>query len=554
LCFFNIKLLENQKDVKMFRAVDFGRSINPAFLAKTPSIPDKLQGIIHDCLPSLNASNHFRSLLSYAFLAVHSKDLLQECADLIFGEKDWDTLKPKMRQTAGAVCRLVLSIEYPYFYLICSEINELLIRLQQSTQAKDVLSSIASPLIQLVYLFSLLKESPQWQMALRNLSQPNAPDWFVTQGILEVIGTIPLLLRNIQDAKQLLVVVGRILQAGRTIYANCFINTLGSAEWPHVLFLAQTDFSRQGLDLVTQTLKLITTMVPIIIIAALFLLSRNASNPSHEKNYHVGTLGTPVRMDDVVGCEGAKLSILKVIDQLKNPGNHTCLGPAKPPKGILFFGPPGTGKSMLAKAFATAMEDTVFLSQEGSAFVNVFVGKGAHNVRALFEQAKKAAQENSQRLVIVFIDEINAIAGKRNIGASSGGIETNTTTEAFLYALDHTLSNVVVIGATNARPYQLDSAFIRSGRFDQHIEFQLPALHERVNILAKLRSTYKLASDADQAYWLTLAQATDGWCYADFTNLMAQAAQEAGSQKLQTISKEIYDQTFRKLQAQKARA
>lgn len=184
-----------------------------------------------------------------------------------------------------------------------------------------------------------------------------------------------------------------------------------------------------------------------------------------------------VRFSDVLGCDSAKTEIEEMVKFLENPANFDSIG-ARQPKGALLSGPPGTGKTMLAKA-AASEANVPFYYISGSEFVERFVGVGAANVRGLFEEAKKTAPS------IIFIDEIDGIGKKRKSGGAGGGdSERENTLNQLLVEMDgfDTNEKVIVIGATN-QPDSLDPALKRPGRFDRLITVDLPDYKGRRNIL-----------------------------------------------------------------------
>ena len=195
---------------------------------------------------------------------------------------------------------------------------------------------------------------------------------------------------------------------------------------------------------------------------------------SNAKIYVQSTHG--IRFDDVAGEDEAKESLAEIVDYLHNPSKYTDAG-ASMPKGILLVGPPGTGKTMLAKAVA-GESNVPFFSISGSEFVEMFVGMGASKVRDLFSQAKEKAP------CIVFIDEIDAIGQKRSGGAMGGNDEREQTLNQLLTEMDGFESNngVIILAATN-RPESLDPALTRPGRFDRRVPVELPDLAGREAIL-----------------------------------------------------------------------
>ncbi|MDD5101815.1 MAG: AAA family ATPase, partial [Endomicrobiaceae bacterium] len=185
-----------------------------------------------------------------------------------------------------------------------------------------------------------------------------------------------------------------------------------------------------------------------------------------------------VKFSDVIGLDGAKREAMEVVQLIKDGARVKKIG-GKIVKGIILMGPPGCGKTLLAKAIATESK-MPFLSISGSEFVEVFVGVGASRVRQLFQKARKLAY--AEGACIVFIDEIEVIGRGRTFSYMGGGEETNSTQNQLLVELDGLDSkrhNIVVIGATNANESVMDKALLRPGRFDRKIYINLPNLKER---------------------------------------------------------------------------
>ena len=224
-----------------------------------------------------------------------------------------------------------------------------------------------------------------------------------------------------------------------------------------------------------------------------------------------------IKFADVAGEDEAKDSLQEVVEYLHNPTKYRDIG-AKMPKGILLVGPPGTGKTMLAKAVAGESE-VPFFSISGSEFVEMFVGMGAAKVRDLFKQAKEKAP------CIVFIDEIDAIGKKRGGGALGGNDEREQTLNQLLTEMDGFEDNagVIILAATN-RPESLDPALTRPGRFDRQVPVTLPDLQGRVAILKVHASKIKTAPAIDYDKVARMASGASG---AELANIVNEAALRA---------------------------
>ena len=236
---------------------------------------------------------------------------------------------------------------------------------------------------------------------------------------------------------------------------------------------------------------------------------------SNAKVYVQSTKG--IRFDDVAGEDEAKESLAEIVDYLHNPKKYTDAGAAMP-KGILLVGPPGTGKTMLAKAVA-GEANVPFFSISGSEFVEMFVGMGASKVRDLFQQAKEKAP------CIVFIDEIDAIGQKRNSGNLGGNDEREQTLNQLLTEMDGFEENtgVIILAATN-RPESLDPALTRPGRFDRRVPVELPDLKGREAILKVHAKKIRTAEDVD---FHTIARMAAGVSGAELANIINEAALRA---------------------------
>lgn len=221
-----------------------------------------------------------------------------------------------------------------------------------------------------------------------------------------------------------------------------------------------------------------------------------------------------VTFSDVAGCDEAKEELQEIIEFLKDPGRFQKLG-GKIPKGVLLFGSPGTGKTLLAKAIA-GEAGVPFFSSSGSDFVEMFVGVGASRVRDLFDQGRKNAP------CILFLDEIDAVGRQRFAGIGGGHDEREQTLNQLLVEMDgfDTKEGVILIAATN-RPDVLDPALLRPGRFDRQVAVPVPDLKGREQILRVHAKGVKLASTVDLS---VIARRTPGFVGADLANLMNEGA------------------------------
>ena len=224
-----------------------------------------------------------------------------------------------------------------------------------------------------------------------------------------------------------------------------------------------------------------------------------------------------IRFSDVEGVDEAEENLQEIVDYLENPAKYREIG-ASMPKGVLLVGPPGTGKTMLAKAVA-GEANVPFFSMSGSEFVEMFVGMGASKVRDLFRQAKEKAP------CIVFIDEIDAIGQKRSGGQYGGNDEREQTLNQLLTEMDgfDGSSGVIILAATN-RPESLDPALTRPGRFDRRVPVELPDLKGREAILKVHAKKIKVADDVD---YLQVARMASGASGAELANIVNEAALRA---------------------------
>lgn len=226
-----------------------------------------------------------------------------------------------------------------------------------------------------------------------------------------------------------------------------------------------------------------------------------------------GTKSTGVKFDDIAGLDEEKDELIEIVDFLKNPKTYLEMG-AKIPRGILLYGKPGTGKTLIAKAIA-GEAGVPFISMSGSEFIEMFAGLGASRVRKLFEKAKKLSP------CIIFIDEIDAI-GSRRTSNSGSETENNQTLNQLLVEMDgfDTNETVIVLAATN-RPEMLDKALLRPGRFDRQITIPAPDLLGREKILKLHSQNKKFANDVD---FRSIAGDTAGFTGAELANVLNEAA------------------------------
>ena len=296
------------------------------------------------------------------------------------------------------------------------------------------------------------------------------------------------------------------------------------------LYDAGAEFTR---DIVEQTSPLLSVVLTWVLPIVLFIavgqlmakkLTDRAGGPgsmmfgagkSNAKIYVQSSQG--IRFADVAGEDEAKENLQEIVNYLHDPSKYQEIG-ASMPKGILLVGPPGTGKTMLAKAVAGESQ-VPFFSISGSEFVEMFVGMGASKVRDLFSQAKEKAH------CIVFIDEIDAIGQKRSGGQYGGNDEREQTLNQLLTEMDgfDDNSGVIILAATN-RPESLDPALTRPGRFDRRVPVELPDLKGREEILKVHAKKIKLAENVDFG---TVARMASGASGAELANIVNEAALRA---------------------------
>ena len=313
------------------------------------------------------------------------------------------------------------------------------------------------------------------------------------------------------------------------VYRTGLMNDTGLTER---LYDAGATFSSEIVEQSSPVLSfLIWFVLPIILFSAIGnqmnkkLMEKAGGGPgsmmfggmgkSNAKVYVQSTAG--IRFADVAGEDEAKENLQEVVNYLHDPSKYESIG-AKMPKGILLVGPPGTGKTMLAKAVA-GESNVPFFSISGSEFVEMFVGMGASKVRDLFKQAKEKAP------CIVFIDEIDAIGQKRNSGQYGGNDEREQTLNQLLTEMDGFEGNtgVIILAATN-RPESLDPALTRPGRFDRRVPVELPDLKGREEILRVHAKKVALAPGID---FTTVARMASGASGAELANIVNEAALRA---------------------------
>ena len=313
------------------------------------------------------------------------------------------------------------------------------------------------------------------------------------------------------------------------VYKTGLMNDTGLTER---LYDAGATFSSEIVEQSSPVLSfLIWFVLPIILFSAIGnqmnkkLMEKAGGGPgsmmfggmgkSNAKVYVQSTAG--IRFADVAGEDEAKENLQEVVNYLHDPSKYERIG-AKMPKGILLVGPPGTGKTMLAKAVA-GESNVPFFSISGSEFVEMFVGMGASKVRDLFKQAKEKAP------CIVFIDEIDAIGQKRSGGQYGGNDEREQTLNQLLTEMDGFEGNtgVIILAATN-RPESLDPALTRPGRFDRRVPVELPDLKGREEILKVHAKKVALAPGID---FTTVARMASGASGAELANIVNEAALRA---------------------------
>ena len=312
----------------------------------------------------------------------------------------------------------------------------------------------------------------------------------------------------------------------KTIYKTAMIST--DSQLVQRLLDAGVSTSGEEIEQTSLLMNILSWVAPILIFIALGqFMSRKLMQKMGGGNSMMFNMGKTnakvyvksaegIRFDDVAGEDEAKENLTEIVNYLHDPSKYQEIG-ASMPKGVLLVGPPGTGKTMLAKAVA-GEANVPFFSMSGSEFVEMFVGMGASKVRDLFKQAKEKAP------CIVFIDEIDAI-GKKRDGQMGGNDEREQTLNQLLTEMDGFEGNtgVIILAATN-RPESLDPALTRPGRFDRRVPVELPDLKGREEILKVHAKKIKVAEDVD---FNKVARMASGASGAELANIVNEAALRA---------------------------
>ena len=300
------------------------------------------------------------------------------------------------------------------------------------------------------------------------------------------------------------------------------------------------ELKQEGVNPILKTSDTIFSMLPTILLVVLMVMIFKMQGLGGDSNGKVyggeENKKTGVKFEDVAGLDEEKGELIEIVDFLKNPKAYLDMG-AKIPKGILLYGKPGTGKTLIAKAIA-GEAGVPFISMSGSEFIEMFAGLGASRVRKLFDKAKKMAP------CIIFIDEIDAI-GSRRTSSSGAESENNQTLNQLLVEMDGFASNetIIVLAATN-RPEMLDKALLRPGRFDRQITIPAPDLNGREEILKLHSKNKKLADDVD---FREFAGDTAGFTGAELANVLNESAIIAAREKHEAITKADIENAVKKI-------
>ena len=281
----------------------------------------------------------------------------------------------------------------------------------------------------------------------------------------------------------------------------------------------------------------ILSLLPTLIMVALFVMIFKMQGLTEKGEVYDDTeRKIKVKFEDVAGLDEEKGELIEIVDFLKNPKKYTQMG-AKIPKGILLYGKPGTGKTLIAKAIA-GEAGVPFISMSGSEFIEMFAGLGASRVRKLFDRARKLEP------CIVFIDEIDAIGSRRTSG-SGAETENNQTLNQLLVEMDGFSSEqtIIVLAATN-RPEMLDKALLRPGRFDRQVVVPTPDLKGREEILKIHAKDKKFAEDVT---FRAIAEDTAGFTGAELANILNESAIIATKNEHQVIEQQDVDEAVKKV-------
>ena len=283
--------------------------------------------------------------------------------------------------------------------------------------------------------------------------------------------------------------------------------------------------------------SMIMSILPTAIMLALFIMIFKMQGLGEKgKVYDDTERKTKIKFDDVAGLDEEKEEMIEIVDFLKKPEKFKKMG-ARVPKGVLLYGKPGTGKTLIAKAIA-GEADVPFISMSGSEFIEMFAGLGASRVRKLFEKARKLAP------CIVFIDEIDAI-GSRRTSNSGAETENNQTLNQLLVEMDGFSSEetIIVLAATN-RPEMLDKALLRPGRFYRQITIPVPDLKGRLEILKIHARDKKISDDVNLE---SIAEDTAGFTGAELENILNEAAIVATKNKHEDIENLDIEEAVKKV-------
>ena len=290
-------------------------------------------------------------------------------------------------------------------------------------------------------------------------------------------------------------------------------------------------------SIIAQVPSYIISFLPTAIMVALFVMIFKMQGLGDKGEVYDDTARkTKTTFDDIAGLDEEKEELIEIVDFLKRPKKFTEMG-AKIPRGILLYGKPGTGKTLIAKAIA-GEADVPFISMSGSEFIEMFAGLGASRVRKLFDKARKLSP------CIVFIDEIDAI-GSRRTSNSGAETENNQTLNQLLVEMDgfSTEETVIVLAATN-RPEMLDKALLRPGRFDRQVTIPAPDIKGREAILKIHARDKKLAEDVSL---YSIAEDTAGFTGAELANILNEAAIIATKKDHQEITSIDIDEAVKKV-------